>query len=340
MVFRFSAMGDVAMTVPVLKTLLDTNPELEIIMVSRSFFAPLFNGIPRLTFVGVDLKNQYKGVAGLYRLFKELKTFQPDYIADLHDVLRTKILRFFFSMSGYKIAVIDKGRAEKKALVRAQNKVFKPLLSTHERYAGVFRRLGYQLNLEDYQPALPPLSAQVRLFLDNFQGQKIIGIAPFAAHKGKQYPLDKIEKVVQMLLEKDEEVNILLFGGGKEEKKKMDELEKINRNRIVNTAEVFDFEEELQLISRLKLMFSMDSANGHLAAIYGVPVITVWGVTHPYAGFAPLHQPVENQIIPDLNRFPQLPLSVYGNKTFERMEQMWETIEPEMIVDKILPIIN
>ena len=141
-----------------------------------------------------------------------------------------------------------------------------------------------------------------------------------------------------MLLEKDNKIVILLFGGGSREKQLLDELEQIDRNRIVNVAGVFSFEEELQIISRLQVMLSMDSGNGHLAALFGVPVVTIWGATHPYAGFAPFNQPVENQILPDLKQFPQLPTSVYGNKTFDGFEKVWDTIKPEKIVERILSL--
>jgi len=336
MLIRFSAMGDVAMMLPVLKTLLDAQPELEVIVVSRPFFAPLFKDIPQVKFVEADVKNTYKGLPGLYRLYKKLKACQPDAIADLHDVLRTKILRIFFKMSAYKIAVIDKGRAEKKALTRSKKKKLKALQSTHERYAEVFRNLGFELDLSQYKPLQPQLSAQVALFLENFKNKKLIGIAPFAAHRGKEYPLEKTKEVIRLLLQKNKDIDILLFGGGSLEKQKLDELEKINRNRVVNLAGIFNFDEELQIISRLKAMLSMDSGNGHLAAIFGVPVITIWGATHPYAGFTPFNQPVENQIIPDLIRFPQLPTSVYGNKTFQGFEKVWDSIEPEAVANKLL----
>ncbi len=335
MVFRFSALGDVAMTVPVIKVLLDTYDDLEIVMVSRPFFAPLFAGLPRVKFVCVDLKNDYKGLTGLYRLFRFLKNEKPDAIADLHDVLRTKILDLFFRLAGYKVAVIDKGRAEKKALTRMKNKVLKPLKTTHQRYADVFEKLGYPVDLEHYIPVKPVVSKQVALFLSPVKDDIIIGLAPFTAHKGKQYPLPKIKEVVSLLLEKDKHIVILLFGGGSREKALLDELEAVNRNRIINVAGVFSFEEELQVISRLRLMLSMDSANGHLAALYGVPVVTVWGATHPYAGFVPFNQPDKNQILPDLKKFPQLPSSVYGNKTFAGFEAVWDSMPPERIVDKI-----
>ena len=336
MVFRFSAMGDVAMTIPVIQALLNSYGDLEVVMVSRPFFAPMFNNLNRIKFIGIDLNGDYKGVVGLHRLFRVLKKEKPDAIADLHDVLRTKVLNAFFSFSGFKVAVIDKGRTDKKALTRSKNKVFKPLKSTHQRYADVFEKLGFPVDLKKFKPLKPVVSKQVELFLAPVSDKKIIGIAPFAAHEGKQYPLDKVNKVIDLLLEKDDDIVVMLFGGGEKEKALLGKLEAINRNRIINVAGVFSFEEELQVISRLQVMMSMDSGNAHLAVLYGVPVITIWGATHPYAGFTPFNQPCENQILPDLKKFSQLPTSVYGNKTFPGFEAVWETITPEKIVEKIL----
>jgi len=335
MVFRFSAMGDVAMVPPVLQALVTQHKTLEIIMVSRPFFAPLFKDIPGLKFIGVDLKNRYKGLHGIYKLSRLLQKEKPDFVADLHDVLRTKILRFFFKTAGYKTAVIDKGRQEKKALTRSRHKILKPLRTTHKRYAKVFEQLGFSVDLQQFKSIKPDLAASVQLFLNPFEGQKLIGVAPFAAHNGKQYPIEKIKAVMKLVLEGQPQAVFLLFGGP-DDKVSLDALEVLDRNRIVNTAGLFQFEEELQLISRLNLMLSMDSGNGHLAALFGVPVITIWGATHPYAGFSPLFQTEDLQLLPDLSQFPQLPTSIYGQKTFDSFEDVWESIPPEKVADKIL----
>jgi ADP-heptose:LPS heptosyltransferase len=94
LVFRFSSLGDVAMTVPVIKLLLQQHPDLYVTMVSAQFLLPLFEGLERFHFHGADLKHTHKGVAGLYSLCKDLnKMYAFDAIADLHDVLRTKMKR-------------------------------------------------------------------------------------------------------------------------------------------------------------------------------------------------------------------------------------------------------
>jgi len=337
MVFRFSAMGDVAMTVRVIKALTEQNNNIQVQLVSRGFFAPFFKNLPNIEFIPVDFKKEHKGFGGLLKLFRVLKKKKPDGIADLHDVLRTKVLRSLFKISGTKVKSINKGRKEKKALTRQKNRRLLPLKTTHERYADVFRKLGFSVDLSRVSPLeKPEMSAQVELFFQTFEGSKIIGVAPFAAHQGKQYPLEKIKKTIELLLAKEKKASIILFGGGKEEKKKLDELEKVNRNRVVNITGIFSLEEELQLISRLDLMLSMDSGNAHMAALYGVPVITIWGATHPYAGFAPFGQKERQQLIPDLTKHPELPTSVYGNKTFKDFEKIWDDISEEKVVNSIL----
>ena len=82
-------------------------------------------------------------------------------------------------------------------------------------------------------------------------------------------------------------------------------------------------------------MLSMDSGNAHFAAMYGVPTVTLWGVTHPFAGFSPFNQPLENALIPDLKKYPKLPCSVYGNKVFEGYEDVMRSINPMSVVKKI-----
>jgi ADP-heptose:LPS heptosyltransferase len=145
-VMRLSAMGDVAMTVPVLRVLVKQFPEVQITVVSRPFFKPFFEGIPNLSFFAFDEKERHKGFLGLVRLFQDLKRLNIDSFADLHNVLRSKVIRNLFALSGKKIASVDKGRAEKKALTQAENKMFKPLPSMFERHAKVFEQLGFTID--------------------------------------------------------------------------------------------------------------------------------------------------------------------------------------------------
>ncbi|HEY4629355.1 MAG TPA: glycosyltransferase family 9 protein, partial [Flavobacterium sp.] len=268
---RLSAMGDVAMTVPVLRAFVNQYPQVKITVISRPFFKPFFDGIPNLSFFAFDEKERHKGFLGLLRLFQDLKRLDIDAFADLHNVLRSKIIRNLFALSGKKIAAVDKGRAEKKALTRAENKVFKQLPTMFERHVEVFRKLGFSIDLfHTVSPEKAVLDKKISIILGE-NNKKLIGIAPFAQYDSKVYPLDLMQEVINQL-SKDPENKILLFGGGKKEIEILNSL--ANKENVINVAGQLKFQQELQLISNLDVMLSMDSGNAHIAAMLGVKVIT------------------------------------------------------------------
>ncbi len=330
---RLSAMGDVAMTVPVLRAFVNQNPEVKITVISRPFFKPFFEGIPNLSFFAFDEKERHKGFFGLLRLFQDLKTLHIDAFADLHNVLRSKVVRTLFALSGKKTASVDKGREEKKALTRPENKIFKPLTTMFERHVKVFEQLGFPVDLSN--PIFPKTAILDKEIIDivGDSNQKLIGIAPFAQYYSKVYPQDLMQEVIDTLA-LDKNKKILLFGGGKSEIEILDTLSSGKAN-VINMAGKIKFPQELQLISNLDVMLSMDSGNAHIAAMLGVKVITLWGATHPYTGFSPFNQPLENALVSDRNLFPKLPTSVYGNKIVEGYEDAMRTIRVEEIVSKI-----
>ena len=338
LVFRFSAMGDVAMTVPVLRLLLQQNPELQITFVSNALFKPMFKDIERFEFYPADLKGKHKGLKGLYRLYTELvKQSRFDGVADLHNVLRTQVIRKFFLFSSVPVAVINKGRKEKRALTRKENKVFQQLPSTFERYAEVFSMLDLTVQL-DHPISLQQknISSKNSFTVLKQQGYKLVGIAPFAQHAEKMYPAEKMKEVIRILLQQ-KEIKLFLFGGGKDEVALLNEWE--NEFAIVeNLAGKMSFEKELEYIAHLDVMISMDSANMHLASLYNVPVVSVWGATHPFAGFIGWHQSLQNAVQIDLYCRP---CSVFGNKVCYRGDRacMYGII-PESVSDRVIQVLK
>jgi ADP-heptose:LPS heptosyltransferase len=335
---RLSAMGDVAMTVPVLMALAHHYPELKLTVISRPFFQPFFKDVPNLNFFAFDEKERHKGILGLWRLFQDLKALKIDAFADLHNVLRSKVVRTLFALSGKKIAFVDKGRAEKKALTRAENKIFQPLATMFERHQLVFETLGFPIDL-----SRPQFPAKAKIFQSELativsQSNTLIGIAPFAQYDSKVYPLDLMQEVIDTLAQNLEHT-ILLFGGGQNEKEQLDNL-KGDKNNVINMAGKVSFTTELDLISNLEVMLSMDSGNGHIAAMLGVPVVTLWGATHPYAGFLPFNQTLDNALVSDRKHYPNLPTSVYGNKKVAGYENAMRTILPEQVVARIAEILK
>nr|WP_228451696.1 glycosyltransferase family 9 protein [Chryseobacterium sp. SN22] len=316
--YRFSAFGDVAMTAPVFREFLEQNPEVEIIMVSRKNFESLFEDIPNVIFKGVNL-DDYKGFFGLNRLANELiREFKPDMIANLHDVIRTKVLDRIYRRKGLKVFKINKGKEEKEHLTDVWNLNKIQLRKTVERYADVFREMGYQVELSHKLRPAP--------------GEKSgIGFAPFAQHRGKMLPLEKSYELARIVAQKH---TVYFFGGGKAETETLEKWEHEIPN-TVNLAGKLGLTEELKKIAGLELMISMDSANMHLASLVGTRCVSIWGQTHPYAGFLGFGQSEDDVVqIKDLTCRP---CSVFGDKECYRGD--WACLE-ELEVRKIVEKIN
>lgn len=328
-------MGDVAMTVPVVQTLAQQHPDLKITILTRPFFKPLFADIPNTNFYEADVKGRHKGILGLRKLSKELKILKIDAVADLHNVLRSNILKSFFQLSKIPFIQIDKGRAEKKTLTTG--KLFSQLKTTHQRYVDVFQKLGISIDLSKH--VFSPKRKLTKHITDSIgpDSKKWVGIAPFAAFAAKMYPLDLMEKVIERLNGIDN-YKILLFGGGKKEENILNEIAD-KYNNVINIVGKLSFEEELQLISNLDLMVSMDSGNAHLAAMLGVKTITLWGVTHPYAGFYPYGQDQEYALLSNRDEYPLIPTSIYGNKVPSGYEEVMRTILPEKVIEKVTTLV-
>ena len=332
-------MGDVAMTVPVIRAFVEQNPDIKITVVSRPFFNPFFEGIPNVDFFAVEVSGRHKGFLGLFKLFSDLKQLNIDAVADLHNVLRSQILRTFFALSGKKVAFTDKGRAEKSALTCAENKIFKPIKLMIERHVETFKKLSFNIDLSNPKfPQKAVLSSQILEISGEKGNQKWIGIAPFAQYESKVYPRDLMQKVINELAS-NTNYKIFLFGGGNKEIEILNSFANRKEN-VINVAGKIQLPQEIDLISNLEVMLSMDSGNAHIAAMMGITVVTLWGATHPFAGFAPFNQPLENYLVSDRDKFPKLPTSVYGNKKVEGYEEAMRTIAPETVIEKIVSAIN
>lgn len=305
------------MTVPVFREFLEQNQEVKVIFISRENFSALFHDIPRLHFHGVNL-NHYKGLHGLQRLGNNLlHLYKPDYIADFHDIIRAKILDLYFKTKGHKVYKIDKGKSEKKELIDIWNIEKKPLKRTVERYADILRKMGFPVEL----------SYKLRPQTGEKSG---IGFAPFAQHKGKTFPLEKSFILAQKLAQR---APLYFFGGGAKENELLAKWEKQIPN-ATSLAGKLSLKEELDYIANLEFMVSMDSANMHLASLVGTRCISIWGSTHPYAGFLGYGQSMDDVVqIEDLTCRP---CGVYGENTCYRGD--WACLNElsvSMILDKI-----
>ncbi len=321
---RLSALGDICMTLPVIDSFCRTYPDVELTFVTSKPGAIITNTVlhlPNLVVLPIN-KKDYSGLKGANRLYNDLKVNNFDAVADLHNVLRTIWVDLRYRISNKTVSVIDKGRKDKKKLVK--HVINEQLKSGVERYKDVFTKLGFEfdINFDGKEHRL-----------DSSSKLQAIGIAPFAQHKGKIYPIEKMAKVVDLLVEQRPDLHVYLFGGP-QDSEIMQAWEDKYPEQVTNVAGKQTFAEDLALMSGLQLMVSMDSANMHLASLVGLRCLSVWGATHIHAGFLGYNQSEEDVVDVDL---PCRPCSIYGNKPCKYNDyRCLASIEPEYLTKRIL----
>ena len=301
LVIRFSALGDVAMMVPVVWSLARQYPDIRITVLSRKFARPLFDDLaPNVNFMEADVSKEYHGVRGLNALYRRLVAKQFTKVADLHNVLRSEYLRLRFNLGRYRVEHLIKNRSQRRKLVSGNREKRTPLPTSFENYAAVFERLGYPVDLKQFRSIFPAEGGNLNLLPAVFGPKKSfeqwIGVAPFAAHEGKIYPPRLMEQVIYQLIQKYPKGRIFLFGRGEEEEKYFQLWCAQYRQCVWVGKHCENMYQELILMSHLNVMLSMDSANMHLASLTGIPVVSVWGATHPMAGFLGYNQDPESTI--------------------------------------------
>ena len=343
LVIRFSALGDVAMAVPVVWALATQYPDIRITVLSKGFARTLFEDLaPNVNFMEADLKKEYHGVKGLNALYRRLVAKQFTKVADLHNVLRSEYLRMRFNLGRYRVEHVNKHRHQRRQLISYKHKVKKPLPSSFENYAEVFARLGYPVDIKKFHSIFPKEGGNQNLLPAAIGPRKSfeqwIGIAPFAAHEGKVYPPRLMEQVIFQLIQKHPNIRIFFFGKGEQEDKFFQLWCAQYRQCLYVSKHCETMYQELILMSHLDAMISMDSANMHLASLTGIPVVSVWGATHPMAGFLGFTNNKDNLIQLDLDCRP---CSIFGNKPCQRGDYAClQNIPPERIVERIQSIIN
>ena len=325
-------MGDVALTTPVLKGMREQYPEVEMVLLTRAPFEPFFSGIRGLQLFLPDLKKRHKGISGLIRLFKDIsRQSEIDYVIDLHDVLRSKILRFIFKLNGIPSATINKGRGEKRSLITGKNK--KQLKHSVERYCDVFAKAGYLVTPSKENWISPSPEIQLKKsYIDDMRGVLNIGVAPYAKHKLKMWPEDNMIRLLGLISEKNK--CRFWFFGGIDEKEKLVELNKKVPDSF-NLAGELSLDEEILFMSKLDLMIAMDSSNMHMAALVGTKVISIWGGTDPLGGFSAWMQPDNFSIRIPVEELTCRPCTIYGKGKSRNDLACMKMLTPEFVYKRI-----
>lgn len=342
LVIRFSAMGDVAMTVPVVYSLAHQYPDVRITVLSRAFARPFFEDLaPNVGFMSADLKNEYRGIRGLNALYRRLAAKQFTAVADLHNVLRSNYLRMRFNIGHYRVEHINKHRKGRRRITSATKKQLVQQPTSFQNYIDVFEKLGFPVKVQ-FTSIFPEGGGDLSQLPESLRTKSAteqwIGIAPFAAHQGKTYPPRLMHQVIEQLIAKYPSARIFLFGRGEQEEEYFTQWSEQHKACVYTGKHLDSLTQELILISHLDVMVSMDSSNMHLASLTGTPVVSVWGATHPYAGFMGWGQTEENAVQIALECRP---CSIFGQKPCMRGDYAcMQNIAPKTIVEKVEHILS
>lgn len=324
------------MLLPVVRSMREQHPEVQLSVLSQPFARPFFEAIEGVHFIEAEIHNRHKGILGLWRLARKLeKENSFTAIADVHSVLRSWLLTFFLCLlhfpRKYRIATINKGRKEKEHLTRAKAKQLVPLEHSVKRYADVLQRLTFKLQIPyelgglepvDLPPAVAPFFTHTR---------PRVGIAPFAKHKGKIYPLERTLELVKRLQRQG--IQVFLFGSQGDEQHLLERWATKPDIVVIPTYHL-NLLEELSVMQRLDLMVAMDSANMHLASWAGTRVLSIWGATHRFAGFYGWGQS-ENLAV-ERDDIACRPCSIYGNKPCMRGDYACLDLSVDEIYKRVL----
>ncbi|MFO7851637.1 MAG: glycosyltransferase family 9 protein [Bacteroidota bacterium] len=335
LVVRFSSMGDVALAAPVLRAV--KTGAVKTLILTRSVFADFFTNMDGVEVFRADLEGKHRGLTGIFRLFSDINNrYSIKYVIDLHSVLRSWIISFLYRLRGLKVYTVNKGRRDKRKFIKYKKESLLP--HTIDRYRNVFREAGFTVGT----PCVPSfvISDEARqkagkIIRDNIPaGYTLIGISPFAKHRTKSWGIENVRELMQKI---QSEYNVYFFlFGNREEAEGLISLASSGKSYIV--AGKHQLETELALISGLEFMISMDSANMHLAALSGIPTVSIWGGTHPMTGWAPTGDQQHLVIGISTSDLDCRPCTIYGKGKCLRKDVKYKClkdIKPDMVYKRM-----
>jgi heptosyltransferase-2 len=332
LIIRLSSLGDVILTTPVIAALKAKFPHSELFLLTKARYGDLLRNDPRISsLVEFDPAGKDRGLSGFMSLISELRSHDFDLLVDLHANLRSFLIR-------YLVKSRVKLKYRKRWLRRLLMVHFKFLrtkaVRTVDSYLEHLKKLGVQA-LE--RNPLIFLSQEDLGYADHFlleqQVKKddiVVGVHPGAKWETKRWNEEKFARVCRSLAETPGYKILLL--GDESEAKLVGEIGKdVPDDRLVK-AVGFPLGKVMSLIKRCDCFITNDSGPMHIASALGVPVVAIFGPTHPKLGFAPVGS--RNLVLcADVKCSP---CSLHGEKRCgKRSRFCMDLIEPDMVIEAV-----
>ena len=274
LILRFSSIGDIVLTTPVMRCLKKQMPAAEIHYVTRAGYASVLEHNPYITKLHLVTEENES------ELIHHLKTLKFDYIIDLHHNIRT--LRYKIALYKAKSFSFDKLNIEKWLLTTFKiNKL--PVKHIVDRYLDTLQSFKIKNDEEglDFFIGKKDIVPKSDLPLTHLHGY--IAIAIGAAYATKQIP---VEKLKALCAEIDHPIILL---GGKEDFDRAHEVDESDTVKIYNACGKFNLAETAYLIQESSLLITPDTGLMHIAAAFKKRIVTVWGNTVPLFGMYPYY---------------------------------------------------
>jgi heptosyltransferase-2 len=298
LVIRFSSIGDIVLTTPVIRCLKKQVPDAEVHFLVKNSFRSVVEHNPYIDKLHV-LAHSWE------LMIEELKTENYDYIIDLHHNVKTLRIKKALgkrSFSFYKLNIQKYLYTAFKINVLPKVHIVDRYMKTVESFA--VKNDGAGL---DYFIATHEEIKKQDIPASHSAGY--IGCAIGAAHGTKRWPVHKWKEFCQKM---DHPVILL---GGKEDESNGNEIAAIDPIKIYNACGKFRINESADLVRKAKIVITNDTGLMHIAAAFKRPVISLWGNTVPSFGMTPYYGNASvSNVIMQTNRLWCRPCSKIGYK--------------------------
>jgi ADP-heptose:LPS heptosyltransferase len=305
LILRFSSIGDIVLTTPVIRCIKQQIPDAEIHFATKEVYAEVLANNPYIDVL--HMLNE----ANERRLLSHLRSIQFDYIIDLHHNLRTWKFKWFLRKStSYSFSKEN----IKKWLLTAWKKNLLPDTHVVDRYMETVRHLQVKNDGRglDFFLSEKDHISKTELPLTHIHGY--VALAVGAAHATKQIPLEKLKILCAAL-----PTPIVLLGG-KTDAVMGQALESEDKIKIYNACGKFKLGETAFLIKNCKLLITPDTGLMHIGAALKIPIISIWGNTVPAFGMYPYYGDanISNRIV-EIHGLSCRPCSKIGYQTCPRI---------------------
>ncbi len=321
LVIRFSSLGDVILASSILNPLYEAGYTVDFLTLKS--FAPLFEKDYRINRLISPDKNQLKSLSQIKQFAYSLENY--DAIIDIHRNLRSFLLTKFLNA---RVLKYPKNALKRRAYTNPfLRKFIKDKFNVLYAYSQPLKELG--INLSEIPKPEIILAPEEKEKVKKLLPENFIAIGAGARYQNKAYPY--YDKVAKLLGQKG--FNVVLIGSKEDKERDFN----IYPENTIDLRGKLSLRESLAAISHAKLTISNDSAVAHMSRAVKIPVLMVYGATHPYFGFAPLKEE-GNYICLNL---PCQPCDIHGKKKckLETVDCL-TGIAPAEITEKALQLIK